>query len=111
MQRAIKFRVWDIEHGEMSEVFDLSKKGIIHIPNPEKVVFLQYTGLHDKNGVEIYEGDRVDIYEAINENETVDETGVVIYEPCAFFLEINEDEAIPLRESDSKNLEVIHEEL
>lgn len=52
--RDIKFRAWDKEEKVMIEngSFDGS------IPLGDKdLIFMQYTGLKDKNGKEIYEGD------------------------------------------------------
>jgi len=58
--REIKFRGWDDEEKIMLEPQDLSQGGIYWLWLGRKdVVLMQYTGLKDKNGKEIYEGDIV----------------------------------------------------
>jgi uncharacterized phage protein (TIGR01671 family) len=68
--KKIKFRTWSKEEGLMTKPFDLedfatdqdSEWGDYNYYNPstaDDFVFMQYTGLHDKNGKEIYEGDVV----------------------------------------------------
>jgi hypothetical protein len=54
--REIKFRAWDVVDGEMWEWPSLVQSGFKILVDPAYKI-MQYTGLKDKNGKEIYEGD------------------------------------------------------
>jgi hypothetical protein len=60
MMREIKFRAWDGKRfaDRADREFDLYSNGLMMGRSPD-CVLMQYTGLKDKNGVEIYEGDVV----------------------------------------------------
>ena len=62
--REIKFRAWDIEDNVMIQNIFSHFAGPSDILQEPYYIPMQYTGLKDKNGKEIYEGDvlRSDIY-------------------------------------------------
>ncbi len=95
MNREIKFRVWDVGNKEMLEVQELDFEstfygGRIAIRpdqyndyfDTEDMILMQYTGLKDKNGKEIYEGDIVKI------KYRDEDIGKVIYEHNGFSIDV-----------------------
>jgi hypothetical protein len=52
--REIKFRMWDDDNEEMRSWDEIKDD---RLPQSPSLILMQYTGLCDKNGVEIYEKD------------------------------------------------------
>ena len=74
MNREIKFRIWNDYDKKMiylNELLEKNLANIFTIPAYNKWL-TQYTGLHDKNGKEIYEGDIVQQF-------NVKENGIIEY--------------------------------
>jgi uncharacterized phage protein (TIGR01671 family) len=96
--REIKFRAWAINS---KKIVDLKKitplacdPGLLKygdglfIPFREDIILMQYTGLKDKNGIEIYEGDIVEVLNsADDENGEFDVTTVCKWDNGCFVLE------------------------
>lgn len=68
MSREIKFRAWDITNQMWLKRFNAN---LLNIGDLSNVEMNQYTGLKDKNGKEIYEGDIVILNDAEEENRCV----------------------------------------
>lgn len=88
--REIKFRAWEIEKEEMISVDDINFNGdgLINTRGAwrafSEVELMQYTGLKDKNGVEIYEGDIVEAYFWNDKLKPVKEKGFIEFQSGSF---------------------------
>ncbi|KZN99380.1 YopX family protein [Pseudobacillus badius] len=86
MSREIKFRAWHKADGKMYKVYGFSQgKWFLRgktFPMPSGAVeVMQYTGLKDKNGVEIYEGDIIS-FDLYGNEET--EKGIIMCDNGSF---------------------------
>ena len=98
MGREIKFRIWDKINRMWLRCFNVNLFDIGDLPNVE---LMQYTGLKDKNGKEIYEGDIVIL------NDTEEENRCIVKYKYGSYILVDGDLRENLSNVEAKFLEVI----
>lgn len=91
--REIKFRAWDKKYKEMiPDIWIAPEYGWLVLsdndalaererPGEDQIILMQYTGLKDKNGKEIYEGDVVKIVHPFKNRKYI---GEIIWDEWCF---------------------------
>ena len=98
MSREIKFRIWNLASEQMSKPFYINER-VNQVFNTDTIL-LQFTGLKDKNEIDIYEGD------IITDNATVFK--IVFYKGRFDFRRISGDFYCPYFGDNCSRMQIIN---
>jgi uncharacterized phage protein (TIGR01671 family) len=80
--REIRFRAWDIEHSRMITMRYRAASEVLSEASRGDWAVMQFTGLHDKNGKDVFEGDIL----FYNSTGYIGEVAYSTYGGCGFYV-------------------------